>query len=198
MKRLRAGSGMAAALLFGFLFLAAGCGKSGPTSFYALSGPQTPALSGGACLSLGVGPVETPAYLARNSLMIRDGENKLKLLDFEEWAEPVSDGLTRVLAENLGTLVCARPLVTYPWPAGVSPDYQITVQTQRFDGAPGKDVVLKATWAILDKNGELAAWDSFDGAEPAGGNFASMAAAMSRLAARLAGNMARALDTAVK
>ncbi len=175
--------------------LLAGCGKSGATHFYSLSAEAGSASANPPCLSLGVGPVEVPAYLDRRSVMVRESENRMVLAEFEEWAEPVRDGLSRVLAQNLSRLVCARPIAVHPWPAGVNPEYQVTVQVQRFDGAPGKEVALDATWSILDKNGDLVVWNRFSGRESCGQGYASMAASMSGLVSGLSGDIARSLQT---
>lgn len=170
-----------------------GCGKSAPTQFFALAPMENPASTVPPCISLGVGPVETPVYLDRRSIMVRNGENKMTLSEFEEWAEPLKDGLARTLAENLSGLVCAKPIAVYPWPVGVVPEYQVTVQVQRFDGALRDKVELRATWAILDRNGEMVLWSSFTAEEPSGGDYASLAAAMSRLAGGLSKDIAEGL-----
>jgi len=174
----------------------AGCGKSAPTRFYAFS-PASQAVSAKEpCVSVGVGPIEVPSYLDRRDMVVREGENRLKLAEMEQWAEPLKDGLTRVLAENLQSMMCARPIAVYPWPSGVSPDYQVTVQVQRFDGEMGKQTTLKATWAILNKEGDLAVWKSFSASRPTGADSQAMASAMSGLAAELAADVARSLPAA--
>lgn len=175
--------------------LLAGCGKSGATHFYSFSSMEGAPSSQPPCLSLGVGPVEVPAYLDRRSVMVRESENRLALAEFEEWAEPVRDGLSRVLAQNLGVLVCAKPIAVHPWPAGVNPGYQVTVQVQRFDGAPGKEVALEATWSILDKEGGLLVWNRFSDRKPCGQGYAAMAAAMSGLVSGMSGDIARSLQS---
>lgn len=175
------------------LCLLSGCGKSAPTHFYALSPAEAPPLDGPPCYSVGIGPVEIPAYLDRRDVVTREGGARVKLAEFESWAEPVKDGLARVLAENLSGLVCARPIAVYPWPTGVNPEYQVTVQAQRFDGALKKDVVLRASWSILNGDGELLVWKLFESRAPAGDDYASMAASMSDLAATLSRDIAMAI-----
>ncbi|MFP5238810.1 MAG: membrane integrity-associated transporter subunit PqiC, partial [Acidobacteriota bacterium] len=168
--------------------LLAGCGKSAPTHFYSLSSAQeaAPAQEAKAakapCFSLGVGPVDFPAYLDRSQVVVRQSGNQMHVADFEQWVEPLQENFKRVLLENLEGSLCASPLVLHPWPVGVRPDYQVALQVLRFDGAPGQSAQLRASWSILDSHGELLVWKSSTLQESvAGPGYDALAAAQSRL-----------------
>ena len=183
--------------------LLAGCGKSAPTHFYSLnSGQAAPAQEAQAqetktakapCFSLGVGPVDFPAYLDRAQMVVRQGGNQMHVADFEQWVEPLQENFKRVLLENLEGSLCASPLVLHPWPVGVRPDYQVALQVLRFDGAPAQTAELRASWSILDSHGELLVWKSSTLRESvAGPGYDALAAAQSKLVSRLAGEIAQA------
>lgn len=183
-------------LFAGCLCLAAGCGKSAPTHFFSLSVPAgVPAGDTGPCLALGIGPVDFPAYLDRSQIVTRVGANQMHLAEFDQWIEPLRDNFQRALMENLSGLVCAKPLIGHPWPAGNHPDRQVAIQVDRFDGTLGQEAVLRASWTVLDADGKALAWRTADLREPVGGpDYASLAAAQSRLVSRFARDVADSLD----
>lgn len=177
--------------------LLAGCGKSAPTHFYSLNAAATAtpaATPAGPCLSLGIGPVDFPAYLDRSQIVTRLGQNQMHLADFEQWIEPLRDNFQRALTENLATQVCAKPLVSYPWPVGGHPDRQVVIQVDRFDGALGQETVLRVSWSILDADSKQLAWRTADYHEQAAGpDYAALAAAQSRLVEKFAKDLAGSL-----
>lgn len=183
------------AVLAGCLGLAAGCGKSAPVHFFSLSVPAAPPVGDtGPCIGLGIGPVDFPAYLDRSQIVTRVGANQMHLAEFDQWIEPLRDNFQRALMENLSGLVCAKPLVGHPWPAGGRPERQVAIQVDRFDGTLGQDAVLRASWTVLDADGKTLAWRTADLRETAGGpDYASLAAAQSRLVSRFAAEVATSL-----
>lgn len=174
----------------------AGCGKSAPTHFYSLNAtPQkSEAAPAGPCMSVGVGPVDFPAYLDRAQIVTRSGGNRMHLAEFDQWIETPRENFQRVLTENLAGLVCAKPLVTYPWPTGGHPDRQVVIQVARFDGVLGQDAVLRASWSILDADGNNLAWRSNEYRETAATpEYDSLAAAQSKLVEQFAKDVAASL-----
>ncbi|WP_300160551.1 PqiC family protein [Solidesulfovibrio sp.] len=183
-----------AALAAGLLLLA-GCGKSAPTHFYSLNAAaKSEAAPAGPCMSVGVGPVDFPAYLDRAQIVTRGGGNRMHLAEFDQWIETPRENFQRVLTENLAGLVCAKPLVTYPWPTGGHPDRQVVIQVARFDGVVGQDAVLRASWSVLDVDGNNLAWNSNEYRETAAGpDYDALAAAQSRLVEKFAKDVAASL-----
>ena len=174
----------------------AGCGNSAPTHFYSLNAtPQkSEAAPAGPCMSVGVGPVDFPAYLDRAQIVTRSGGNRMHLAEFDQWIETPRENFQRVLTENLAGLVCAKPLVTYPWPTGGHPDRQVVIQVARFDGILGQDAVLRASWSILDADGNNLAWRSNEYRETAATpDYDSLAAAQSKLVEQFAKDVAASL-----
>jgi hypothetical protein len=187
--------------VFCFTFALTGCGRSAPTHYYTLSSyPQeqeakTPGAST-SCFSLGIGPVEFPAYLDRTHIITQGDKNQMHLADFDQWVEPLSDNFKRILMDNLTTSLCNKPVVIFPWPAGVHPDYQITIQVQHFDGFFGGEAVLRASWAILNPRGDVLIWKSSSLHEAVPGNdYAGIAEAQSKLVASLGQEIIMAIGT---
>ncbi|EFL51274.1 protein of unknown function DUF330 [Solidesulfovibrio fructosivorans JJ]] len=176
--------------------LLTGCGKSAPTHFFSLStaAKENVAAPDGPCQSIGIGPVDFPAYLDRSQIVTRLGPNQMHLAEFDQWAEPLRDNFQRALAENLGALICAKPLVTYPWPVGGHPDKQIVIQVARFDGSLGQNATLRASWSVVDGDGNNLAWRSVEYQEAATGpGYADLAAAQSKLVEKFAKDVADTL-----
>ncbi|MEF3695706.1 PqiC family protein [Desulfolutivibrio sp.] len=188
------------------VFLVAGCGKSAPTRFYSLTAiPAAVEEAGGAsadagaCPSLGIGPVEFPAYLDRTQIVTAGAGTVMHLAEFDQWIEPVRNNFERILMENLSGMVCAGPMVSSPWPVGMHPERQVTIQVRRYDGVPGGQAVLKADWAVLDAGGEVVLWRSSQLTDTAQGpDYAALVDAQSRLAAALARDIAAGLAEAAR
>jgi hypothetical protein len=208
MIRSKASAALSRACLALALVLLAACGKSAPTHFYTLAPEPLPALPGGTsgaaepgggvktrpagpCPSLGIGPVDFPAYLDRNQVVTQGEDHRMFVAEFDQWIEPLQDNFKRTLLADLGTATCAKPLVMYPWPPGVRPDHQVVIQVRRFDGALGREAVLQADWSILDASGAILFWQTSQYREPLDGpGYAQLASAQSRAVARLAGDIA--------
>ena len=135
----------------------AGCASSAPTRFYVLSPlasskAESQALKDEGCIAIGIGPVELPAYLDRPQIVTRLSENELNLAEFDKWAEPLKDNFSRVLVENLSTLLCADAISIFPWKGPTPIDYQVEVTVIRMDGNVGGNASLVARWAIFREN----------------------------------------------
>ena len=90
----------------------AGClgGQSPSTNFYMLSALSpspagTAPASGAARIHIGLETVVIAEYLNRNEIVINLDNTIYQLAEFNQWAEPLSDNLTRVLEENLTNLL---------------------------------------------------------------------------------------------
>ncbi|MCX6897695.1 MAG: PqiC family protein [Verrucomicrobia bacterium] len=78
-----------------------------PTRFYALtvkSAPPEQAAEGGIKRwKVGLKPVEVPAYLRSKAMVVRTGANEIHFEDFDQWAEPLDQGIGRVMKETLSS-----------------------------------------------------------------------------------------------
>jgi uncharacterized lipoprotein YmbA len=150
----------------------AGCAVTDATKFYTLGQPAAASVEssasasialtppGGAdrtsTVSIGVGPVTMPGYLRRSQIVTRSGVDQVDVAMFHRWAEPLEDGIARVLAEEIGARVPTDRIVMFPWRGAVarSIGYQVVVAVTRFDGQSGGDITLDTRWRIVGKDGE--------------------------------------------
>lgn len=180
------------------LAVSAGCGSS-PTRFYALNSlPQGAGSTGGAARpgpAIGVGPVSVPERLNRPEIVTWANESMLHLADFDQWASPLQDSITRVLAENLSVLLPTDRAAIFPWPSDTPIDYEVRVEVTRFEGALGRDCSLIARWSILRRAGKQTKAGRSSHTEPAGESYTTLVAAQSRLVGTLSRDIAAALGT---
>ena len=133
--------------------------SSTTTKFYILSPLTRPVLEkqdekGKKCKTIGIGPLHLPAYLDRPQIVTRINPNELKLAEFDNWAEPLKDNVTRVLVENISRLLCTEAVVIFPWKKSSHIDYQIEIKIVWMDGKLGEKAILVTQWAIIDTSGK--------------------------------------------
>ncbi len=157
MKRFR----LSGVILFAVLCIVAGCtlmgGTREPTKSYVLNSLHTEETQPQPVADLSdigilVGPVRLALYLDRAAIVIRDSQNKIKITEFSQWAGPLQENFSRVLAENLAVLLSTDRVGIFPGTRARLFDYNVTVYVTRFDGKPGEKAHLRARWIILDKN----------------------------------------------
>jgi len=147
-------------LLLGLsLLIPAGCARTLPAQFYVLSPLQGTVLEESvrektSVFSLGIGPVEIPEYLDRPQIVTRANEHEIRLAEFNKWAEPLHDNISRVLTENLTGLLYADAFIVHPWRGSRSIDYRLSLDVIRFDGSLSDTVSLVARWSIFGKGGK--------------------------------------------
>jgi uncharacterized lipoprotein YmbA len=144
---------------------------------------------------IGVGPVELPLYLDRPQIMTRISENRMKIADFDKWAEPVTDNFIRVLMKNLSELLSREPVAIYPSQGTTPIDLRVSVDVIRFDGSPGKRVQLMARWVIFDEvDKKVLLTKEADIEEPlTGAGYEAMASGLSRTVETLSRDIAEGI-----
>jgi uncharacterized lipoprotein YmbA len=148
-------------ILLGFSCLMAGCtfigGTQQATNNYVLSSLyseeiETQALADLRNIGILVGPIRMALYLDRADIVIRDSQNQVRLAEFSQWAGPLQENFSRVLAENLSVLLATDRVGIFPGTRAMLFDFNVTVNVTRFDGIPGQKADLRARWSILDKS----------------------------------------------
>jgi len=142
-----------------FLALAlAGClgGQSPSTNFYMLS-PLSPSPAGESAASaearihIGLETVVIAEYLNRNEIILNLDNTIYQLAEFNQWAEPLDENLTRVLEENLTNLLQDDSIrVFLASESSIPLDYRLEVDVLRLDGNLGNQVALVSQWARLE------------------------------------------------
>ena len=146
-----------AAIIFLSMALA-GClgGPSPATNFYMLS-PLSSSRTGASAaphedrIRIGLEKVAMPEYLNRNEIVFNLDNTVYQLAEFNQWAEPLSNNLTRVLEENLTRLLQGDSLdIFLAAESSIPLDYRLEVDVLRLDGNLGDQVTLTAQWALLE------------------------------------------------
>ncbi len=135
-----------------------GCTRSKPTRFYILtsasgSEPTSHDRLSAEQLVVGIGPLDFPKYLDRPQIVSRTNGYRLKLAEFDRWAEPLAQSFGRALTENLSSMLSTERVVLLPWKGGHRVDYRIAMEVIRFDGNPESEVLLIARWTLLGPDG---------------------------------------------
>lgn len=133
--------------IVGALFTAlAACGSTPPNNYYVLTA-EVNAAANAQTPSIGVGPITIPEYLNRNSMVFQQSGNQLDIEKSERWAEPLTDGILRVMSINLGSALGTQNVQGFPWSPGQTPDYGVTVRILEMDAnAAGAEMV--AEWEV--------------------------------------------------
>ena len=150
---------LAAIILGTTLIVIGGCASTQPTNFYvlsSLSGSDVKMQAGASDrgIAIGVGPVDLPRYLDRPQIVTRTSRNELDLAEFDQWAEPLKDNFSNVLAENLSILIPTDRIAVFPWNRSTSIDYRVAVDVTRFEAKTGGNALLVARWSVLGKDGK--------------------------------------------
>jgi len=135
-----------------------GClgGQSAPTNFYMLSPLSssqagTSAASAEGRIRIGLVTVVVPEYLNRNEIVVNLDNTVYRLAEFNQWAEPLNNNLTRVLEENLTNLLRGDSIdVFLASDSSIPADYRLEVDVLRLDGNLGGQVALISQWALLE------------------------------------------------
>ena len=126
--------------------LLAACGSTARSNHYLLTSRIDDVPSGGSP-SLGVGPIEIPEYLNRDSLVYRVSDNQLQITSSERWAEPLGDGVSRVLSLNLAALLNTGDIQTFPFHPRRRPDFGVKLRVHSLD-SQDSSARLVAEWLL--------------------------------------------------
>ena len=102
-------------------------------------------------MALELAPVRLPKYVDRPQIVTRSGRHQLELAEFDRWGEPLNDIVTRVIAQNLMTLLGTTDIYT-EFSTGVgSPQTRVLLDFSSFDATVGEKVVITVRWSLLTK-----------------------------------------------
>ena len=126
-----------------------------PTRFYVLTvpgAPLKPAVGGEfKRWRVGLRLVEVPSYLRTKFMVVRTGSNEIHFADFDRWAEPLDQGISRVLKETLGSAQNVQSVALNSH-GDASLDYEVTIQILACHGMrvpTGKSSIrFAATWEV--------------------------------------------------
>lgn len=180
-------------VLTAFGFGLTGCASS-PVHYYTL---MAPAMTNSAptkppvAFRLDVLPIGLPAQIDRQTLVVRQGENGIAILDSERWTAPFSDEFRDALSDNLTRSLGTQDISGLPRTKGERV-LRVKLQVRRLDAWLGQRIQLEADWTlgfISDpENKQLSCHAQVDIAAP--GNYSELVGAQQRAIAQLAATIA--------
>lgn len=174
------------------LAVLAGC-ASPAARFYTLSASPT-TMAPASSLSISVGPVSVPAAVDRPEIVVIAGPNQVRMEEFDRWASPLRDEISRAVAENLVALLGTPRVSQSPRSSSADADYHVSIEVQRFDSAPGEAATLDAVWTIRRPKDDKSKTARTSLREPVREpGYDGLAAAHSRALARLSQDIADAV-----
>lgn len=175
---------------------AVGC-ASPMSRFYTLSAATAPTTTS-SNLSIVVGPVSVPAVVDRPQIVVTTGPNQVRPEEFNRWASPLQNNISRVVAENLVAMLGTPRVILSSQTLGADTDYRTAIEVQRFESATGEAATLDAVWTVSRaKDGKSQTGRTTVREVALDKSYDALAAAHSRALARLSRDIAdavRALD----
>lgn len=176
----------------------AGCAKGVPSDFYVLHATTSESLVGAERgVAVGVGPIEVPAYLNRSQIVTRATDYQLDLSESHQWAEPLKENVSRVIAVNLSNMLESNRVFVIPRRQKVSLDFQVAIDIARFDGQLGESANLGARWTLYgsDTREPLLSKVAIVNERTDGDSYNALVAAGSRALQALSLEIAEAINT---
>ncbi len=137
-----------------------GCfGTSPPSKFFVLSASaaaNTAVPSTGPEGTLGVFPTKVAEYLDRPQIVTFVGDNAVELDEFNRWAEPLGAGVTRVVSQELSSLLPGWRVLPQPWDPEVPLRARVVVNISALGWNNRGEARLEANWAVLSGDGTQA------------------------------------------
>ena len=176
--------------------LAAGC-SSAPSHFYTLSRSATPTAVPAAApssMSVVVGPVSIPAIVDQPQIVVSTGPNQVSLDEFNRWASPLQNNISRVVAENLVAMLGTPRVSLFQQSLNADADYRVAIEVQSFESALGDAATLNAVWVVRrTKDGKTETGRAAVREPAQEKSFDALAAAHSRALARMSQDIADAI-----
>ncbi len=168
------------------------CTTTPRASFYTLNAVPGEAPAAPSGLTIALGPIDLPEYLDRPQIVTREGDNRLRVDEFNRWGGSLEEEITRVLARHLGQRLGTQRVYGYPSRIAADTDYRIALDVRRFDGPLGGELLLEVAWSVIDDRSSeaLATQQSVYRVVSAGADYAAYAAALSEALARLGDDLA--------
>ena len=181
---------------------AAGCASS-PSHFYTLDATAKRASAPDATYGVLVGPVLVPAAVERPQFVVTTAPNRVEVDEFNRWDAPLGGSIARVVSRNLGEQLGTLRVASAPMPS-FGPAYHVAIRVEQFEsvrgqGKSGGMARVNAAWSVSNPKDEFVASGVFALSEPAtDDSFEALAAAHSRVLAKLSDAIAEAIRQAAK
>jgi hypothetical protein len=178
---------VAAVLLGGCTLLAP---APDPSRFFVLAALTAP-VGETSPVTLGVGPVRLPGYLSVPEIQVRASVTEVRRSEIDRWAEPLEEGIARVLAQNLSAALGTQEVVLFPWFPEDQPAIQVAFSVRRFELEPDGSGLLEGLYEVTELASRRSRVREVSYRRPASApDTAASIAALSEALAELAGAIA--------
>ncbi|VAX15461.1 hypothetical protein MNBD_IGNAVI01-431 [hydrothermal vent metagenome] len=103
-------------------------------------------------IGIGIGNIELPDYLRKPQIVTYSKNNEITFDEYNRWAEPLDENITRILTENLAAMIPTNNIYLFMWPKEDPNIFQISISIDRFGLLPDSNVVLNTRWSITGSN----------------------------------------------
>ncbi len=174
-----------------------GCSRSPRVNFYTLGDyEKTAAVNPSkSAPSVTVANITLPELVDRPQLVERVAGNRVEILETHRWAEPLKNGISRLLAENLAGRLGSNLVTTYTQNTGGEADYKVVVDIRRFESM-GTTVSVEAFWSIRRTvKGTLNSGRTQISESRNGAGYDALLAAYNRAIASVGNDIAKAINS---
>ena len=196
-------------MLFAGLLALAGCSvvpepQADLTRYYVLAGSSNAATATSAenGLKLGLKKVTLPPYLEKGSIVIRRGENELSYNDYARWAEPLADGVARLVRNHLLASPRVGQVFSEGFPFDQERDFDVAITINRCEGVRQGGTTVARFAAVVEitapsADGKLVTRRTFGPAEVAwdGRDYGALVQALSSAVGSLGDEILAILPT---
>ena len=106
-------------------------------------------------ISFYVNEVRLAQYLQDNRMVDRPNDEVIEFRENERWGEPLEVGISRVVGQNLSTIVGTLNYGVFPHRKKFDLNHEIELTVDRFEKISNNRIQVKAFWEIKHQNGRL-------------------------------------------
>lgn len=100
--------------------------------------------------AVAVSEIKIPAYLNRPHIVTEDAQHQIHFAQFDRWAEPLDEGMTRVIKSNLDRMLPRAQIVSYPVDFPSDTAFRVEMEMTRFELNLSGELFLVVQWAVVD------------------------------------------------
>lgn len=123
-----------------------------PTRFFVLTGPSLAQAEGAQLgpLTIGLKSVTLAPYLRGRSMLLRAGDHELTYNDYARWAEPLDQGISRILQGRLLVAPAVGRVYAHPFPFDRPRDFDVAVSIVRCEGVREGGMTVARLAALIE------------------------------------------------
>jgi uncharacterized protein len=175
--------------------LVAACASAPPPKFYTLSRTAAPGAPP-STISVVVGPVSIPSVVDQPQIVVSSSANQVTMDEFNRWASPLANNISRVVADNLADLLGTSRVSLFQQSLNVDADFRAAIEVQTFESVPGDAATMNAVWVVRrTRDGKFESGRTAVREATGDKSYDALAAAHSRALSQLSQDIAAAVRT---